>query len=262
MTWSFKAWRRNRVLRRARLPLGLWQAVIARHPVFRGLSREELERLRQLAVLFLHEKQITAAGGAAVGEELRLAVAAQACLPILNLGLDWYRGWVSVIVYPAAFVPRHEHTDEAGVVHVTRRPLSGESWLRGPVVLSAADVEWSGGGFNVVIHEFAHKLDMINGAADGFPPLHRGMNAATWSAVFSESYRDFCGKVEAGIDGGLDPYAAESPGEFFAVLSEAFFEIPLVLRGAYSAVYSQLAAFYRQDPAARTPWGAGQRPGG
>lgn len=256
MSWGLRAWRRNRVLRRVRLPAGLWRAVVARHPVFGGLPPEALERLRQLAILFRHEKQFSAAGGATLDEDLCLAIAAQACLPILELGLDWYRGWVSVIVYPAEFVPRHEYVDEAGVVHATRRPLSGESWPRGPVILSAADAEASGGGFNVVIHELAHKLDMLNGAVDGFPPLHRGMSAGVWSTVFSEAYRDFGARVRAGFSGAIDPYAAESPGEFFAVLSEVFFEIPWELKGYYPAVYDQLAAFYRQDPAARNPAGA------
>jgi Mlc titration factor MtfA (ptsG expression regulator) len=103
----------------------------------------------------------------------------------------------------------------------------------------------------VVIHEFAHKLDMLNGAADGFPPLHRGMAATVWSTVFSEAYRDFRSKVEAGTDSDIDPYAAENPGEFFAVLSETFFERPMLLGEAYPSVYGQLAAFYRQNPAGR-----------
>jgi hypothetical protein len=106
-------------------------------------------------------------------------------------------------------------------------------------------------GVNVVIHEFAHKLDMLNGDANGFPPLHAGMDRKTWAAVFSAAYADFCRRVDADEDVAIDPYAAESPGEFFAVVSEAFFDLPQAVLDAYPQVYAQLRNFYRQDPAAR-----------
>jgi Mlc titration factor MtfA (ptsG expression regulator) len=253
MIWSFTKWRRNRVLRRFPLPDTTWRAAVVRLPLLRGLSAEELGRLRELATLFLHDKEIAPAAEVVLTDETRLLIAAQACLPILNLGIDWYRGWVSVIVYPDEFVPRHEYQDEAGVVHVTRDPMIGESWQRGPVILSASDAARSGecDGVNVVIHELAHKLDMLNGEPNGFPPLHPGMSAADWSRAFGEAYQDFCDRVDAGEDTEIDPYGAESPGEFFAVLSEAFFEIPHTVLGVYPEVYRQLAAFYRQDPARR-----------
>jgi len=116
-----------------------------------GLSDDELNRLRELVILFLHEKELVAAAGYALSGDMRLKIAAQACLPILNLGLDYYAGWVSVIVYPDEFVPEYEFMDETGWLHQMREPMIGESWERGPVVLSAADVERSGeyGGVNV-----------------------------------------------------------------------------------------------------------------
>lgn len=248
-----KSWRRRRILRRNALPEEAWRKGISALPLLRGLTDGELGRLRELATLFLHEKEVVAAGGYVLGDAVRLRISAQACLPILNLGLDYYSGWVAVIIYPDEFVPKHEYTDEAGVVHVEHDPKIGESWERGPVILSAADVEHSGkhDGVNVVIHEFAHKLDMLNGAPDGFPPLHRGMDRGSWSRAFTEAYNDFCAKVDSGAETVIDPYAAESPAEFFAVLSEVFFEIPQVLQREYAEVYRQLAAFYRQDPAAR-----------
>ena len=131
--------------------------------------------------------------------------------------------------------------------------MSGESWLAGPVILSWEDAELRGGrtGYNVVLHEFAHKLDMLNGDANGFPPLHAGMDRAGWSAAFSAAYEDLRGRVERKEPTGIDPYAAEHPSEFFAVVSEAFFEKPDAVRGEYGEIYRQLAAFYRQDPAAR-----------
>jgi hypothetical protein len=130
--------------------------------------------------------------------------------------------------------------------------MSGESWLAGPVILSWADAELRGkSGYNVVIHEFAHKLDMLNGDPNGFPPLHAGMDREGWSRAFSAAYEDFRGRVERRDVTAIDPYASESPAEFFAVLSEAFFETPGAVRAEYATVYDQLSAFYRQDPAAR-----------
>ncbi len=253
MIWSYTNWRRDRILRRFPLPDEPWRFTVARLPLLRGLSAEELERLRELATLFLHDKEVTPAADVSLTDETRMLIAAQACLPILNLGFDWYRDWVSVIVYPDEFVPRHEYQDEAGVIHVTRDPMIGESWQRGPVILSASDAARSGecDGVNVVIHELVHKLDMLNGEPNGFPPLHPGMDAAEWSRTFGDAYRDFCDRVDAGEDTEIDPYGAESPGEFFAVLSEAFFEIPRTVLHVYPGVYRELAAFYRQDPAQR-----------
>jgi MtfA peptidase len=253
--WSFKSWRRERVLSHAALPQALWGKVIAELPVLYGLSDTELERLRSLVILFLHEKDFLPINDLLLTEEMRLSIAVQACLPILDLGLDYYAGWMTVIVYPGGFIARHEQIDAAGVVHAIRRPSAGESWQRGPVVLSWEDVERSRGldGFNVVIHEFAHKLDMLNGTANGFPPLHIGMSIQEWTRVFTEAYATFCLNVRSGADCRVSAYASESPAEFFAVLSEAFFEIPHELQNLFPEVYAQLAAFYRQDPALRMP---------
>ncbi|MDO8464233.1 MAG: zinc-dependent peptidase [Gallionella sp.] len=250
---DIKGWRRRHILRRAILPEDAWHSAVSGLSVLHGLSEGELERLRELATLFLNEKQMIAAGGFTLDDDTLIKIAAQACLPILNLGLDYYAGWVSVIVYPGEFVPEHEFMDEDGVVHVVRDATMGESWERGPVVLSGADAVHCGGhdGTNVVIHEFAHKLDMLNGAMNGFPPLHREMPAEQWTQIFTAAFADFCAKAENGMETALDPYGAESPAEFFAVASEAFFETPHALQREYPDVYRQLAAFYRQDPAAR-----------
>lgn len=257
MVWSFRNWRRRRAQQHDKLPELAWMGAVASLPLLSGLSGDELKRLRELVILFLHEKQLVAAGGYGLSGEMRLKIAALACLPILNLGLDYYAGWVSVIVYPDEFVPEYEFMDEDGVVHQVCEPMIGESWERGPIILSAVDVERSGelDGVNVVIHEFAHKLDMLNGAPDGFPPLHREMDRAAWTQAFSGAFDDFRAKVESGAETVIDPYAAESPAEFFAVISEAFFEIPHTLLREYPEVYRQLAEFYRQDPAGRMSGG-------
>jgi len=253
MFGAFKRWRRRRIIAHAALHPALWRQTVERLRFLRGLSASERERLREMVILFLHDKSIHGAAGLTLDAAMQLMIAAQACILILNLDIDYFRGWVEVIVYPDEFVPVIEYTDEAGVVHTEREPHAGEAWLRGPVILSWADVAplADGSGVNVVIHEFAHKLDMLTGDANGFPPLHAGMSRAAWSEAFSAAYADFCRREEAGEELAIDPYAAESPGEFFAVMSEAFFEIPRAVLALYPQVYGQLRNFYRQDPAAR-----------
>lgn len=252
MGW-FSRWRRARILERHAIPPQAFDAAVARLPILHGLDAAERTRLRETASLFIHDKTFSAAGGAEVDNTTRLAIALQACLLTLNLAEDSYRGWNEIILYPDEFLRHREEVDEAGVVHHSRDILAGESWHGGPLVLSLADVASSGQaeGINVVLHEFAHKLDMLNGDANGFPPLHRGMNATIWSGVFSQAYDDFCKRVDAGEDTAIDPYASYDPAEFFAVLTEVFFETPSLLLDEYPAVYRQLQQFYRQDPRQR-----------
>jgi len=209
--------------------------------------------LRDLALTFLHEKAIEGAGDLIVTENMRLRLGLLAALPVLNLDMDWYEGWYAVILYPGAFVPNRVEMDRAGVVRPANRALSGEAWSRGPVILSWEDVETAGRrqGHNVVVHELAHKLDLLNGAANGFPPLHAGMSAAEWSNVFADAYEDFRVRVRDAGTLSIDAYGARSPGEFFAVLSEVFFEDPTVLVSQYPKVYRQLESFYRRSPLAR-----------
>jgi Mlc titration factor MtfA (ptsG expression regulator) len=247
----------------------LWREATASWLFMRGLCAEDNARLKALAERFLGAKHFSTAHGLELTARMQVEIAAQACILVLELGFEWYEGWSEVIVYPTQFVPEREVMDEAGVVHLTRDPMAGEAWLGGPVVLSYEDVALTAdeamrvAGYNVVIHEFAHKLDMRSGDPNGFPPLHRGMDARAWKKAFVEAYDDFCAKVDAAealpsrraqaaLDAlPLDPYASESAGEFFAVASEAFFETPELLGPAYPAVYGQLRSFYRQDPADR-----------
>ena len=252
MNW-FARWRRARILKHHALPEAKFAAAVARLPILRGLSLTEQAHLRDLAGLFLHGKTFSAAGEARVDDTTQLSIALQACLLILHLDEASYRGWNEIILYPDEFVRQREEIDDAGVVHHGRDILAGESWLGGPLVLSVADVTASGqaDGVNVVLHEFAHKLDMLNGDANGFPPLHRGMDAAAWARDFSAAYADLCARVDANEDIMIDPYAATDPAEFFAVLSEIFFETPTLLHVEYPAVYQQMRLFYRQHPLAR-----------
>ena len=245
--------RRERILRDARIDEGEWNRALADYSFTRVLNADERARLKQLVILFLAEKPINGAGNLNIDNGARLAIAIQACMLILNLDLDWYKSWTEVILYPGEFVARHEEVDEAGVVHVIEQPMSGESWGHGTVVLSWADVRQAGkeDGYNVVIHEFAHQIDMLNGDANGFPPLHKEMSREQWASVFNKAYEGFCKRVDDWEDTVIDDYAAENPGEFFAVISEVFIETPQVVRKEYPDVYAQLVQFYRQDPAAR-----------
>src|SRR5690349_11429463 len=198
-------WRRRRVLAKHAIDDVLWRRAT------RGLAfLPDSAKLRELALLLLAEKQFAGAHGLQVTDTMRVSIAAQASLPILELGLDWYAGWTGIVVYPGDFRVRRESVDEAGVVHQWDDELAGEAMPGGPVVLSwdaaAHDRE-----MNVVIHEFAHKLDMLNGAADGVPPLHPGMDARDWRAALDEAYEGFCDALERGKETWLDPYAAEHP---------------------------------------------------
>ncbi|MDR1855000.1 MAG: zinc-dependent peptidase [Azoarcus sp.] len=228
----------------------LWAKVEARLPFLAFLPPEALTRLKELAAGFLAEKEFYGARGLELNDEIMLAIAAQACLPILNKGLGAYRGWVGVVVYPGDFVAPRKVMDEAGVVHEYDDVLLGEARADGPVLVAWFDDE-APAGVNAVIHEFAHKLDMGNNAghADGFPALPRGMSRRKWTETFTTAYERLCRLDDAGIETVLDPYAAEHPAEFFAVASEAFFEMPVSLRAGFPDVYAQLAAFYGVDPA-------------
>lgn len=252
MSW-FTRWRRARILERHAISPDDFDAAAAALPILQGLDAAERTRLREAASLFIHDKTFSAAGGAEVDAATRHLIALQACLLTLNLSEDSYRGWNEIILYPEEFLRQREEIDEAGVVHRSRDILAGESWHGGPLVLSIADVTASGqtDGFNVVLHEFAHKLDMLNGDANGFPPLHRGMDAAAWARDFTAAYEDLCARVDAGEDTVIDPYATTDPAEFFAVLTEVFFETPHLLHAEYPAIYRQLQQFYRQHPLVR-----------
>ncbi|MGN6328529.1 MAG: zinc-dependent peptidase [Rhodanobacter sp.] len=247
---TFRNWRERRVVARRPIAEDLWRKALERCAPARRLGASDQAALRVLATLFLHRKSIEPVHGVELGDADRVLLATHACLPILKLGLDWYDGWHSVIVYPAAFIPRHSHMDEAGVVHQSDAVLSGEAWGRGPVILSWEDVLDIGQtpGHNVVIHEMAHKLDMLNGEANGFPPLHRRMDHRVWWKVFSSAWDCLQDDHRNGVELPIDPYALENPAEFFAVASEQFFETPAALRQHLPTVYHQLELFYRQHP--------------
>ncbi len=244
---QFRRWR----LSRYRIPESLWQLALADLPHAGRLPVTGQQRLRELVLMFLARKHFEGAAGLTITDRMRTSIALQACTLVLNLGLDWYRGWSSIVVYPGDFLVQREFRDEAGVVHRYADELSGESWPEGPVILSWQAVrEATHTAQYPVLHEFAHKLDMLRGDADGFPPLHAGMDAGSWTRAFRGAYRRFTRAVGRGEEVRIDPYAAESPAEFFAVLSEVFFLDPALAHEEFPAVYGQLRRFYRQDPRA------------
>lgn len=251
----FFRWRERRQLRNALIPAALWQRVVEDSLTGFHLELHELHQLRELASLFLIRKAINGAGGLVVDNYMAAVIAANACMLILKLDLDYYDGWVEVIVYPEAFVVTREVRDEIGVVHKKRTVLGGEAWGRGPLILSwkdaRPDVNRHNQGSNVILHEFAHKLDMLDGAADGTPPLHPDMDLRVWIDTFTETYNYLRKRIAKHHGTNIDPYAAENPAEFFAVVSEEFFAAPEQLHHYHADVYQQLRLFYRQDPLQR-----------
>ena len=250
---AFRRWRRQRAADRLTVTAAQWDAVEATLPFLAWLPADDRPALRRMALEFLTEKEVHGARGLTVTDDMLLSIALQACLPVLHIGLDAYADWVGIVVYPGDFVIPRQDVDEDGVVHEYDDEVLGEAWDGGPVLLSWFDGDGDDApdGVNVVIHEFAHKLDMGNGEVDGFPALPPGMSPQAWADAFRPAYEDFCRRVDAGEDTALDPYASQDPGEFFAVLSEAFFETPGRLAAEYPAVYEQFSRYYRQDPRAQ-----------
>lgn len=248
--------------RRPRISDQDWSGALTTRSVFDHLSETEAHQLRILAEGFVRRRQFRWAGGLEHDESLVVAVAAMACLPIVNLGLSWYSRWGTVLIVPEDYETDFTETDEAGVVHEGTDYASGEYSAYGLIVLSAADVRRAGHGTgsNVVIHEAVHVIDARDGSLDGAPPLHAGMDAREWTDVFTRAYTDLQDRVVSPRRrqahrtrrraSAFDPYAAEAPEEFLAVASELFFERPLRLRSEYPEVYEQLSTFFGQDPAA------------
>jgi Mlc titration factor MtfA (ptsG expression regulator) len=252
MAGFFGNWQKQRALDKIQVDEQQWLAAEASLPFLDRLDAEERRRLHEIAREFLTEKEWTGAQGLRLTPAIQLSIALQACLPVLNLGLEHYRGWVGIIVYPGDFVIRRSIMDVDGVVHEYDDQVLGEAWEGGPVLVSWFDDPEDAGEVSIVIHEFAHKLDMANGAVDGMPRLPTNMSREAWIAALEPAYQDFCRRVDSGEDTAIDPYAAEHPSEFFAVTSEVFFEAPDLLVDEYPGVYDQLRLFFRQDPAGRT----------
>jgi Mlc titration factor MtfA (ptsG expression regulator) len=245
--------RESRILEKRPIPDELWQLTLARFPFLSWRAEEDVFQLRDMVTLFLAEKEFSGAHGLHVTDEMAVAIAAQACLPVLKLGLEWLDGFVGIVVHEDAVVAQREFVDDDGVVHEYDEELSGEAMQGGPVMLSWVDVDEAGEsaevGYNVVIHEFAHVLDMRDGVADGVPSLPDRVTRDRWIETLTAEYDDFCGRIDEDEDTLLDPYAAEAPEEFFAVASEVFFVAPRDFEIEHPKFYELLRSFFKQDPA-------------
>ncbi len=242
------------ILHRHAIKHHIWKNVSRQTALLHDMSSVEKTHLRELATLFLYYKNIVGIN-IRINSQMRIMIATLACIPILSLGMELLDGWQDVIIYPDAFYVSREEMDEYGIVHRNNRILSGESWSKGPVILSWQDIETDlqtqRRGHNVVIHEIAHKLDMLNGRANGMPPLHTSMRIKQWTQAFSMAYRQLNRVLEQHLPAPINPYASTSPAEFFAVLSEYFFTAPDLLQQHFAEVYAQLRLYYRQDPLLR-----------
>jgi len=246
---SLVEWLAGRFRPRPRITDAEWNAVLGRSRLFVALDAGSRARLRALCERFLAKKTFSAAAGHVLSDDQCLAIAALACLPVLNLGFDWLAGWREIIVYPGEFRVQREHHDEhTGVVTEGEDDLIGEAWERGPVILSWADVatdlERPFDGFNVVVHEIAHKLDMLDGASDGVPKLPETIRRREWIETMQPAYDRLARDVDRGRETYIDPYAAESADEFFAVVSELHFSAHADLKRAAPSVAALLSRFY------------------
>ncbi|MDO8705993.1 MAG: zinc-dependent peptidase [Sulfuricaulis sp.] len=245
-----KLYRRWRSTENA-LPDTLWSKTLRTSPYARALPKTDQARLRELSSRLLASKSFEGALGVAVNNAMRARIALHAGIPVLNLGLDYYAEWMAVVIYPGDFRVHDEYMDEHGVVHREMTDLCGQSLSQGPIVLSWESIleeDKFPSDYNLVIHECAHKLDVLNGAANGFPPLHSDMQARAWARDFHDAYRQLCATHDAKKRCRIDPYATENPAEFFAVMTETFFTQPRLIYQDFPAVYAHLQNFYRQDP--------------
>jgi Mlc titration factor MtfA (ptsG expression regulator) len=234
---------------------GEWRSIVERNvPYYKRLTPERRRELQGLIQVFLDEKDFEGCGGLKISDEIRLTVAAQACLLLLGRETDYYPALRSILVYPSTYVSRLSVDQPDGTVLEEEEPNLGESWADGYIILSWDEIERDSArgedGRNLVLHEFAHQLDDESGTSDGTPVLPEPSMYADWARVFGGEYEALVEKAERRRRTLLDKYGAESPAEFFAVATECFFERPVELRRAHPELYEQLNAFYNQDPTA------------
>jgi Mlc titration factor MtfA (ptsG expression regulator) len=253
LAWGLPRWRLRQALAR---PLDAAQlGIIERNVVqYRGMPAPQREQLQRLVKRFLHEKTFVGCAGLEVSDEMRLTIAAQACLLLLNRRTGVYPGLHAVLVYPGAFLVPRKEVDPAGVVTETRQDLLGESWGDGRVILSWDHVRRAGhepdGAHNVVLHEFAHQLDSESGSTNGAPDLGNPERYRRWSETLARDFAQLRRDAWWGYRGVLDPYGASSPAEFFAVATESFFEKPHALAARHPELYAEFMRYFRVDPRA------------
>lgn len=254
---TLRRWREQRAVARHAIPDAMWQLTLLRYPFLAARDAADQAELRRLCSLFLATKEFHGVDGFEVTDEVAVAVAAQACLPVLRLGLHWYDGFVGIVMHEGEVVAQRSYQDDDGVVHEYDEELAGEAMEGGPLMLAwnaiAASNDPAQFGvdevFNVVIHEFAHVIDMRDGLADGVPPLPAAQRQR-WIEVIDAEWERFCERSDAGEATLIDPYGGEAVEEFFAAAVEAFFVAPAAMRAEEPRLYALLAEFFMQDPAA------------
>ena len=234
---ALRSWREQRAVERHAIPDALWQLTLLRYPFLARRSEDDLAELRRLCSLFLSTKEFHGVDGFEVTDEVAVAVAAQACLPVLRLGLSWYDSFVGIVMHAGEVVAQRRYEDEDGIVHEYDEELAGEAMEGGPLMLAWQAIA------------VAHVDDVGDGEADGVPPLDAA-ERERWIGVIDAEWEKFCERIDAGEETLIDPYGAEAVEEFFAVAAEAFFVAPEAMRAEEPAMYGLLAGFFRQDPAA------------
>ncbi|MBU0756297.1 MAG: zinc-dependent peptidase [Planctomycetes bacterium] len=252
--FGFKKKRRLRI--RQRLFPPSWLAILKRNmPYYAYLSKSDQEELGGHVQVFLDEKRFEGCGGLEITDEIRVTIAAQACMLLLHRESDYYPTLKSILVYPHAYLAETRHRLSDGTAVVGKTARAGESWFEGSVVLSWDDVRQSAAdindGRNVVFHEFAHQLDSESGANEGAPDLPKGSMYIAWARVLGHEYRRLIDDLEHHRKTLLNGYGATNPAEFFAVVTEAFFERLVALKAMHPALYEEMKLFYQQDTAAR-----------
>lgn len=244
--------RRRKALRTKPFPTA-WREILKRRvPYVRSLPADLQLRLKQHIQVFVAEKAFIGCNGLHVNDEMRVTIAAQACLLILNRASGNYPRLRQILIYPDSFVVARDHTDGMGVAHRARQVLAGESWSEGQVILSWQDTlhgaAFVDDGQNVAIHEFAHQLDQETGSANGAPLLARRAHYQRWSQVLSAEFAALQARATRGEPSLFSDYGATDPAEFFAVISEVFFEQPARMADAHPDLYREVSQFYQLDP--------------
>jgi Mlc titration factor MtfA (ptsG expression regulator) len=248
--FSYRRWRHKRIINQ---PFSTdWSGFLQRRlQVYEHLTDSERTRLHQMVHLFLEEKSFYGCAGLEVTDEIRVCIAAQACLLLLGRNVPLYPKLKAILVYPDAFTARRDKHHDDGTVATAAHHMLGESWSNGRIVLSWSDAVEGGedftDGHNVVLHEFAHQLDSASGAANGAPPLWRN-SYQTWAAVFAANFKDLKRRVRRGKPTVMDPYGSTNEAEFFAVATETFFEKPAQLKKHRPELYEELREYYQVDP--------------
>jgi MtfA peptidase len=247
LSW-FKNRRRRRLLA-SPFPVG-WMGILAEIAHYRCLSEADKSRLHELIRVFIAEKEFEGCKGLEITDEVRVTIAALACILLLGLRDYYFENVQTILVYPEAYVAQ-AHKVIGGVVLEDESDRLGEAHYRGPLILSWADVIWDAGqtnqGTNLVFHEFAHQLDMLNGAADGVPMLPSHLRDP-WQKVMAAEYQRLCRAAERGRETLIDPYGTTDPAEFFAVVTECFFDLPSPLKDQHPDLYDLFCDYYQQDP--------------